>query len=107
MQKFLALVEAMIAHLVDEPATLSSQVREAILKRAATGGSNGSALDTPLAEWVDTIARHAYRTTPEQVTRLRDAGLDEDAIFEATLCASVGAARARLERGLAVIRQGR
>jgi hypothetical protein len=106
MQKFMALVEALFAHLVDEPAALSPEIRRAILARAG-GQGDGVALDAPLAEWVDTIADKAYRTTPEQVARMREAGLDEDAIFEATLCAAAAAGRVRLDRGLAVIRERR
>jgi hypothetical protein len=38
---------------------------------------------------------------------MRAAGLSEDAIFEATLCAAAGAARVRLDRGLRAIRERR
>ena len=98
---FMTLVKALFARLTDEEGTLSSDTRAAIVARA--GGGDGKALDGPLAEWVDTIADKAYRTTPEMVTAMRDAGLTEDAIFEATLCAAAGAAQLRLERGLRAI----
>jgi alkylhydroperoxidase family enzyme len=105
-QRFAALVEALFSRLTEEPATLAPELRRAIVARAA-GDSDGTELPPALAAWVDTVARHAPRTTDEQVAAMRAAGLGEDAIFEATLCASSGAARARLDRGLAIIRGGR
>ena len=105
-ERFAALVEALFEQLCGGAATLAPELRRAIVARAA-GDGNAAALPPALAQWVDTIARHAYRTSDEQVAAMRAAGLSEDAIFEATLCASSGAARARLDRGLAVIRGGR
>jgi len=56
-----------------------------------------------LAPYLDKVTRHAYKVTDDDVARLRAAGYDEDAIFEATLAAALGAARTRLERGLAAL----
>lgn len=50
------------------------------------------------------VARHAYTVTDGDIAALREAGYSEDAIFEITLSAAVGAGLARLERGLAVLR---
>ena len=53
-----------------------------------------------LVSYVKKIALHAYKTTDEDIEVLLKAGYSEDAIFEITLCASVGASLVRLERGL-------
>ncbi len=60
------------------------------------------ALDNPgpLAVYVKQIASQAYKVTDDHVLALRNAGFSEDQIFEATVCAAVGAGLARLERGL-------
>jgi alkylhydroperoxidase family enzyme len=49
---------------------------------------------------VDTVRRHAYRTTDAQVEALLDAGLSQDEVFELTVAAAVGAGLQRLEAGL-------
>jgi hypothetical protein len=49
------------------------------------------------------VARHAYRITDEDVGALRSNGYSEDAIFEVTLAAAIGAGLARMERGLAAL----
>lgn len=50
--------------------------------------------------YVDKVARHAYRVTDEDVDAMKSIGWSEDAIFELTVAAAVGAAIMRLERGL-------
>ena len=52
------------------------------------------------------MALHAYRTTDQDIVALRTAGYSEDAIFEITLSAALGAGLARLERGLAALKGG-
>jgi alkylhydroperoxidase family enzyme len=49
---------------------------------------------------VDKVARNAYQVTDEDVDRLRAAGYSDDAIFELTLAAALGASRAQLDAGL-------
>jgi len=58
-----------------------------------------------LAPYLDKVTRHAYKVTDDDVARLRAAGYDEDAIFEATLAAALGAARLRLRKGLAALEE--
>ena len=50
--------------------------------------------------YLEKVARHAYTVSDADVKRLQAAGYSEDAIFELTLAAALGAAQARLERGL-------
>ena len=63
----------------------------------------GRADDPALARYVNVVRRHAYRTTDADVERLRDAGLDDDAIFEITVAAALGAGAERLRVGLSLL----
>jgi alkylhydroperoxidase family enzyme len=50
--------------------------------------------------YLETVRRHAYRVTDEQVAELRAGGLSEDEIFELTVAAAVAAGLERLDAGL-------
>jgi alkylhydroperoxidase family enzyme len=50
------------------------------------------------------VAQHAYRVGDRDIEALREAGYSEDAIFEMTLSAALGAGIARLEIGLSALR---
>jgi hypothetical protein len=91
---------------VTEPA-----LRQAVAARAAEVGGlppNETPGEIPgdLREYVETIGRHAYRITDEDVAALRRAGWSEDEIFEISVSAAVGAGVGRLERGLAALKGG-
>ena len=62
-------------------------------------------LPPPLGEFVKSIALHAYRITDEDIAALQRAGYSEDAIFEITVCAAVGAGSARFERAMLALRE--
>jgi alkylhydroperoxidase family enzyme len=84
-------------------------LRRAIEARsAALGGRPGATGEGDVPEalqaYVDKVARHAYQVTDRDLDDLKQAGYSEDAIFEITLSAALGAGRSRLERGLAVLR---
>jgi hypothetical protein len=64
-------------------------------------------LPADLRAYVDKVATQAYRITDEDVEALKRAGHGEDAIFEITAAAALGAAIMRLERGLIVLRESR
>ena len=81
-------------------------LRQAVEARAASFGSPpGPRVEVPqaLTAFVDRIAQHAWRVTDDDVRALRQAGYSEQAIFEITASAAVGAGLARLERGLAAL----
>jgi alkylhydroperoxidase family enzyme len=56
------------------------------------------------AAYVDAIHDNAYRISDRTVADLRTAGATEDEVFEVTVSAAFGAARERLEAGLAAVR---
>jgi alkylhydroperoxidase family enzyme len=70
-------------------------------RSAAAKGSSASSRTTSTR--TSRRARHAYKVVDADIDRLRDAGYTEDAIFELTLAAALGAAQARLEAGLAAM----
>lgn len=63
----------------------------------------GRADDPAVARYLDLVRRHAYRVTEEDVGRLRRAGLDDDAIFELTVAAALGAGVERLRAGVSLL----
>lgn len=94
-----ALVEAHAARLsgVSRPGPTASGSREA---RAQLPDD----LPDDLVPYVDKVARYAYRVTDEDVEQLEARGYSQDAIFELTISAILGASLGRLERGLAALR---
>ena len=88
------------------PAKTTSELRHAVEARAAAlSGRQNTDVIVPdeLSGWVEKVARHAYRTTDEDVESLKAAGYSEDQLFELTVAAALGASRARLERALATL----
>lgn len=79
----------------------SAALRQTVLDRAQ-GQRDG--VPSALHAYVDTVARHAYRVTDGDVQALQRAGYSDDALFEITVAAAVGAALQRLDRGLAALR---
>ena len=98
------LVEAVLR----SPGETEPALRHAVESYAAGLGGRlneqADKLPTELVTYVNKVARHAYKTTSEDIEALRQAGYSEDAIFEITLSAALGAGMARLERGLAVLK---
>jgi alkylhydroperoxidase family enzyme len=75
-------------------AATEPSLRQAVEARAASFGSRpGPRAEVPqaLTAFVDRIAQHAYRVTDDDVAALRQAGYSEQAIFEITASAAVGA----------------
>lgn len=84
-------------------------IRRLVQQRAAARScrfavATGNGL-TPLIEaYVDRVALDAYRVTDRDIEMLRAAGCSEDAIFELTLCAAVGAAIGRMGQAASAMR---
>ena len=86
------------------PGHTPSALRRAALARAAKPGGPDDELPAPLAGYVDNVAHHAYQVTDADLVALQRAGSSEDAVFEITVSAALGAALARLDCGLAALR---
>ncbi len=94
------LIGAVLNGRGDTPASL----RRAVLEHAQETPGARDGLPATLARYVDTVARHAYKVTDADVAALQSAGNSDDALFEITVAAAVGAALHRLERGMAALR---
>jgi alkylhydroperoxidase family enzyme len=85
-------------------------MRQAVEEYCARLGGSSSRTDgdipADLASYLNKVALHAYKTTDEDIAALRQVGYSEDAIFEITLSAALAAGLARLERGLAILKEG-
>ena len=91
------------------PGETDPRLRRAIEAYAAKlGGQAGAGGQDEVPEepaaYVTKVALHAYKITDENVLALCQAGYSEDAIFEITLSAALGAGKARMERGLAALK---
>jgi len=82
--------------VLDTPGETPPSLRRAAMQRGT--------LPTPLAGYVDKVARHAYRVTDTDVAALQRAGQSDDALFEITVAAALGAALYRLDKGMAALR---
>jgi len=89
--------ERLIKAVTTTPGAAPESLRRAVLERTV-------AVPQALTRYVDTVALHAYKVTDADVAGLKDAGYSDDAIFEITVAASVGAAMHRLQRGMAALR---
>ena len=96
-------MERVAEAVLQTPGDADPELRSAVEAYAASlGGRQGPVPDLPaeLRPYVEKVARHAYKVVDADVDGLREAGYSEDAIFELTLAAALGAAQARLQAGL-------
>jgi hypothetical protein len=98
--------------LLDSRGVTEPSLRRTVAACAAALGGGPAApeeitgeIPETLRAYVDAIALHAYRIADEDVAAL-GREWSEDAIFEVSVAAAVGAGLARLERGLAILRGG-
>ena len=107
--RHLTNVKRLVDAVLTAPGDCDPALRRVVEARAAAlagrAGQEAGSLPAPLRAYVDKVALHAYLVTDDDIAALRAAGYSEDAIFEITLSAAVGAGAARLERGLAVLRE--
>ena len=118
--RYAAYTTRLVDGVLASPGHTSGKLRRAVLARAfgphplstpetsflseTERGSGGEDIPPALAAYVDKVARHAYEVTDEDVGALQRAGNSDDALFELTVSAALGAALGRLERGLAALR---
>jgi len=88
----------------DAGTDLRSHVEARSAQLSGRSSAEYEVLPAPLAEFVEKVALAAYKITDEDIHALERAGYSEDAIFELTVCAAVGAGAARFERAMQAIR---
>ena len=69
--------------------------------------ATGRGVPPELKPYAAKVARHAYRVVERDVEALREAGYDDDAIFEITVAVALGAGLRRRELGLAALEAAR
>jgi hypothetical protein len=103
--RYRSLHERLIDAVLRTPGATCEWLRRAVLERAQGKPGPRDAVPPALAHYVDTVARHAYRVMDADVRALQtEGGQSDDAVFEVTVVAAVGAAMYRLERGMAALR---
>lgn len=101
-------IRALCEGVLNSPGETSFELRNRV--ECASAGLSGSivpraeALPVALENYVRKVVLHAYRITDEDVDSLRAAGYSEEAIFELTISAALGAGMARIQRGLAALK---
>ena len=101
-------VQKAVEALLNNSGSCAPALRQAVEAHAARlsgGDRDAPKIPEALVTYVDKVTLRAYEVTDQDVQQLKDAGYSEDAIFEITLCASVGASLARLERGMQALRE--
>ena len=105
--RFSANTQAMIEAVLTDPGDTDSALRCAIAAHASELGGHAlqtsGEIPTELQTYVKKVALYAYKVTDEDIAALRESGYSEDAIFEITVSAALGAGIARLECGLAAL----
>jgi len=100
--------QRLIEAILTNPGDIEPSVRQAVETLSAQLGGRPSTqtdiVPPELISYVKKVALHAYKTTDEDIESLRKAGFSEDAIFEITVSAALGAGMARLERGLTALK---
>lgn len=85
-------------------------LRSAVEEHAAELGGRLEAgkgeLPGSLMPYLEKVARNAYKVTDQDLESLKQRGYSEEAIFEITISAALGAGLGRLERGYAALKGG-
>jgi alkylhydroperoxidase family enzyme len=106
--RYTVLSQRLIDAILTSPGETDPTLRRAIEEQSALWSSSSpqqvEQVPPELVTYVKKVALYAYKTTEEDIEALRGAGYDDDAIFEITLSAALGAGMTRLERGLAALK---
>src|SRR5438105_15136002 len=83
--------------VLDTPGETPPSLRRAAMQRGT--------LPTPLAGYVDKVARHDYTVTDADVAALQRGGQSDDALFEITVAGALRPALYRSDNGMAGLRR--
>jgi hypothetical protein len=85
--------------VLTSPGATEPSVRRAIYR--------GAPQDGPVGAYVEQIRGQSYRIRDEDVQQLLESGMSQDAVFELTVVAALGAAAERFDAGMRAVREGR
>jgi hypothetical protein len=96
----------------DETSRLRAVLTERVLRGPgrASPAARQAAFDNrdvpgPARALIDTVARHAWRVTDQDVAAVTAAGMPDDEVFELAVCAAIGQASRQLEAARAALAQ--
>jgi hypothetical protein len=98
------LIDAVLSSPGETDPTLRRTVEEQSAQLSSRSSRQVNQVPPELVAYVKKVALYAYKTTDEDIKALQTAGYSEDAIFEITLSAALGAGMLRLKRGLAALK---
>ena len=101
MARHTEAIERVAEAILESPGDAETGLRAQVA--AYAGGNEDAVVPDELRAYVDKVAKNAYRVVDADIDRLREAGYSDDAIFELTLAAALGAARSRLDAGLSAM----
>ena len=102
--KIRSLVDSVLVSRGDSDPELRRAVEQRAAIHAGRLPEGGPRLPQELGSYIDKVALHAFKVTDSDIEALRDTGYSEDAIFELTLSAALGAGIARLDRAMAAMK---
>ena len=100
-ERYRELVADTTHSVLESPGVTTAELRWAVAHNRT------DAIPPALAPYLEKVRLHAYKVMDEDIVALKRAGYNEDAIFELTASAAVGAALMRLERGLIALNESK
>ena len=101
MSKYDEFVKRLTAAVLESRGETPPELRRAIAAHRM------SDVPAALRSYVEKVSQHAYKVSDDDIAALKRAGYSEDQIFEVTAAAAVGAALARMEKGLSALEDSR
>ncbi len=98
------LFERLLTIPLRAPGVTPAETRTKVADGAGAPRGEGSGPPGPLDRYLDKVAHAPYKVTDEDWQSMRQEGLADEELFELTLAAALGAARHRLNVGLAALR---
>ena len=95
LQRYRAAFDELERRVLESPGSLPIEIRRSV--------SRGKGIAEPLCGYALKVLRDARLVRDTDIALLRQARYSEDQIFEATICAALGAGLIRFEAGLAAL----
>lgn len=110
MNRYQEFMTQLIAAVYQSKGVTEQSLRTEVKSAVAPGSDQLEKGDTPvpvaLRPYLNKVGRFAYKVTDRDIKTLQALGYSEEAIFELTVSAAVGAGLGRLQQGLAALNGG-
>ncbi len=104
LKSFQRVEEAILTTQGDTSSQLRSAITQYVTQVCNATAPEHTGIPLEMEAYVKKVALHAYKVTDEDIAQLQ---ISEDAIFEITLSAALGAGMNCLEQGMAAIQGAR